>query len=449
MPSEPIISVSGLRGIVGESLDPALAARFVASYVAECEPGPIIVTRDGRSTGCMLMQAVMSGLMAAGRNVLDGGIASTPTLGVLVKQHEAAGGVQISASHNPPEYNGIKLFSEEGRVLSAKAGEKVLARFRAGDYPWTDYTKIGTHQALTDTIHHHLELVLATVDVEAIRKRTFRVLLDSNHGAGSILGDALLKALHCDAILVGDHADGHFEHPPEPTETNLKSISAKVVEAGVDVAFCQDPDADRLAIIDGNGSYIGEEYTVALTVLHALETGRGGPIVTNCATSRMAEALAKQHGAEFSRSAVGEANVTDEMHRIKAAYGGEGNGGPIDPKVGYVRDSFVGMAQVLDLMAKRGQPLAEIVKEIPRFEIRKSQVSISGLDVQEILSKLEAKFSETTSSRQDGLRLDWPDGRWLLVRASNTEPIVRLIAEANSGDEAEALIAEASSAINS
>ncbi|MCR4410951.1 MAG: phosphoglucosamine mutase [Thermoguttaceae bacterium] len=439
--TEPIISVSGLRGIVGQSLTPEVAIRYAAAFSVLIPAGPLVITRDSRPSGAMLAEAIHAGLHAAGRTTIDAGIAATPTTGILVRQLGAAGGIQISASHNPPPYNGLKLFSAEGRVIPSSAGAKVLRQYRAGTAAWASHDRLGTRQAAQDTLSAHLDAVLATVDVDRIRSRRFRVLLDSNHGAGSLLGQRLLDALGCEVTLVGGEPDGRFEHPAEPTAENLASVLAAVPAAGADVGFCQDPDADRLAVIDASGRYLGEEYTLALCVAHVLGSRRG-PIVANCSTSRMAEDIARQHGAPFVRSAVGEANVVDAMLASGAVFGGEGNGGPIDPRVGLVRDSFVGMAQLLDAMAARGAPIGRLADELPRYAIVKTKIAVSPERVPAALDALEAHFRDARPDRLDGLRLDWSD-RWLLVRASNTEPIVRAVAEAATADEAQRLCEEA------
>ncbi len=425
---EPIISVSGLRGIIGESLSPELALRFACAFAMDLPDGPIVVTRDGRHTGRMLADAIRAGLCAMGRDVVDADVAATPTTGVLVRETKAAGGIQISASHNPPAYNGIKLFGGDGRVLTADLGERVVSRYRSGEIDWVDHTKIGSTQMCDDTTSKHLELVLANVDVERIRSQQFNVLLDSNHGAGSILGRKLLEALNCKTTVLGDTPDGQFTHTPEPTAENLKGVRQNIVDAGAAVGFCQDPDADRLAVIDENGRYIGEEYTVVICLDHILGQ-TAGPVVTNCATSRMSEDIANKHGADFYRSAVGEANVCTLMQEKQAVFGGEGNGGPIDPRVGYVRDSFVGMALILDAMAATGKQLSDLADALPRYDIHKATITLDRDRIPASLDAIESHFANATASRLDGLRLDWPD-RWLLIRASNTEPIVRIIAEA-------------------
>lgn len=437
--SKLIISVSGLRGIVGETLTPVVASSFVAAFASQLPPGPVIVGRDGRSSGPMLRDTIVASLRACGRDVIDADVAATPTIGVLVKSTGAAGAVQISASHNPPPYNGIKLFGGDGRVLDAITGGKIRDAYLAGTAAWCPFDQIGNTQQHDDPHAVHFDAVLKTVDVEAIRNAKHKVLIDSNHGAGALLGVRLLKHLGCDITVLGAQPDGQFEHVPEPTAENLAGVAQQVRQAECAVGFCQDPDADRLALIDGDGRYIGEEYTLALCVQRALaDSQTRGPIVINGATSGMSERLAEQAGVKAFRSAVGEANVADMMIEKKATYGGEGNGGPIDPRVGYVRDSFVAMAQVLDLMTSSGKSLAELADALPKLAICKDKASVSTDGLPELFGKLRQTYPDASADESDGLRLAWP-GRWLLVRGSNTEPIVRMIAEADSESEAQAL----------
>lgn len=439
--AEPIISVSGLRGVIGETLTPDLAARYVAAFAATLPPGPVVVSRDGRTTGSMLAAAVHSALAASGKDVWDAGIAATPTLGVLVRHYQAVGGVQISASHNPAPYNGLKLFNHEGRVIPAAAGRLVLDRYRAGKFAWVGHDKIGSIRPLPDSVGPHLKLLLDTVDVATIQAAGCKVLLDSNAGAGSLLGRTLLQKLGCQVTILGGDPTGRFLHNAEPTAENLQSVQQQVVAAGAAVGFCQDPDADRLAVIDENGRYIGEENTVALCLDHVLRQ-KAGPVVTNCSTSRMSQDLAEKYKSPFSRSAVGEANVVDEMKRVTAVFGGEGNGGPIDPRVGYVRDSFVGMALILAAMTSRKMKISELVHELPKYEIHKTTTPLAAEKLPAAYAALEKHFSDAKADRLDGLRLDWPD-RWLIIRGSNTEPIVRIIAEAPQAAAAAKLCADA------
>ncbi|MFO0816820.1 MAG: phosphoglucosamine mutase [Pirellulales bacterium] len=443
--SSLIISVSGLRGVVGESLTPDVAIRYAVSFASQIPAGSIVLTRDGRPTGRMLADLVRGALCAMGRDVIDVDVAATPTTGILVRRFQAAGGIQISASHNPSEYNGMKLFSPTGQVLSAAAGQPIVEQFHSPTTAWVSHQRVGVLRPCDDSLTDHLALVLAQVNVERIRDCAFPVLLDSNHGAGSLLGRKLLESLGCSVTLLGGQPDGRFSHKPEPTADNLADVAPLVPQNRAVVGFCQDPDADRLALIDEQGRYIGEEYTLALCLDHILRK-RPGPVVTNCATSRMAADLAARYGVPYYKSAVGEANVVAEMQKHNAAFGGEGNGGPIDPNVGFVRDSFVGMALLLDALAERQIPLSRWVAEIPRYAIRKTTVTLERDQIPRALAALQTKFAEATPNTLDGLRLDWSD-RWLLVRASNTEPIVRLIVEAPTPAAAEQLCEEAADVI--
>jgi phosphomannomutase len=380
-----------------------------------------------------------------GRKVIDAGIAATPTTGVLIRELAAAGGLQISASHNPAEYNGLKLFSAAGRVIPVAAGEAVLLRFESGELPWTEHSRIGTAQVCSETVEAHWRLIRRTVDVHLIAHRGLTVLLDANHGAGSLVARRMLEELGCRVKILGGDPNGRFEHTPEPTEENLAGVLAAVREHSANIGFCQDPDADRLAVIDENGRYLGEEYTLAMCVDHVLRR-RKGPIVTNCSTSRMSEDLAAKYGVRFYRSAVGEANVVDKMLETGAILGGEGNGGVIDPRVGLVRDSFVGMSLLLEAMASRDRPISRLADELPRYSIVKTKVNLAHNKVPAGMEALQRHFAGAVCDCLDGVRFDWP-GKWLLVRASNTEPIVRAIAEAQTTDEARRLCDEAASVL--
>jgi phosphomannomutase len=432
--AEPIISVSGLRGIVGETLTPEVAIRYAAAFASTLPPGDILIGRDGRPSGNMLSSAIQAGLQTLGRNTIDCGIMPTPTVGVQIAACRAAGGIQITASHNPLPYNGLKLFSAQGRVIPAALGQKVLNRYRAGTAMPATPVKLGKGAACPDPLAAHLSAVLAIVDVERIRKRRFNVVLDSNHGAGGPLGRRLLEALGCQATILGEEPTGQFAHMPEPIAENLAGVLKSVTDAQADIGFCQDPDADRLAIIDQSGRYIGEEYTMVLCADHVLRK-RKGPIVTNCSSSRMSQDLAEKYGVPFYRSAVGEANVVDAMLAHNAVFGGEGNGGPIDPRVILVRDSFAGMALILDALAEREMGIGQLADELPRYEIVKTKIALPPERIPAALDALEKHFKDAKPDRLDGLRLDWPQ-RWLLVRPSNTEPIVRAVAEAPTAAEA-------------
>jgi phosphomannomutase len=435
-----IVSVSGIRGVVGRTLTPDVAMRFAVSYAAELTPGPVAVSRDGRSTGDMLAHAVTAGLSAAGREVVDLGVAATPTVGFFVQHAKLAGAVQISASHNPPEWNGLKLYRREGFVLSAGAGKRVAERFESGDPTFVEWNAVGHERVEPNPLRPHLARVSSLVDVERIRARKFRVTLDANHGSGALLGRELLTMLGCDARILGADPDGRFEHQPEPTEANLGDLCAAVRANGANVGFAVDPDADRLALVDETGAYIGEELTLALAILHRTRR-QTGPVVLNLSTSLASEEVARRAGCTVLRTPVGEVHVAEKMLASGAVMGGEGNGGVIDPRVGYIRDSAVGMALTLDLLAERNVPLSKIVEEIPAFALVKTKFPARPERLAATFARVESAFGDATADRQDGLRLAWPDA-WVQVRASNTEPIVRVFAESADRARAEALCAK-------
>ena len=438
MSEKPIISVSGLRGIVGESLTTELIQNYTAAYLRFLDnagfTGPIFTSRDGRESGTTILKQIKSIVAAYGRSNIDGGIMATPTVGIQILEQQAAGGLQITASHNPSHYNGLKLYSPTGRILNQSQGDQVLKLFRSGFTPTAPQNKehYELNSATLSNPHAiHIEKLLATVDTAAIKKQNFKVLLDSNHGAGSTLGLQLLAELGCQTIAIGDLPNGQFSHAPEPTANNLIDIASQVRTTGCDLGFCQDPDADRLALIDEQGRYIGEEYTIALCLEQCL-ANNPGDVVINCATSSINHQIAATHNCDCHESAVGEANVVDKMIATDAVFGGEGNGGPIDPQLGFIRDSFVGMVRVLDLLASRQQTLSEATVSLPKCQIHKTSIQVGDHPVQAILAALPNRFPAAEPDFTDGLKLRWPDGQWLLIRPSNTEPIIRAIAEAST-----------------
>jgi phosphomannomutase len=392
----------------------------------------------------MLRHAVLAGLLGSGCDVHDLEVAPTPTCGLAVRRLQAAGGIQITASHNPEEWNGLKLFDSEGRVLPALAGNRIKGLFDAGTFHRAAWNRLGTVMVCREAIAWHRDTVMALIDVASIRARAPRALLDANGGAGGPLGRDLLEAFACRSVCLGCEANGVFAHKPEPVESNLGEIGPRVLQSGADIGFVLDPDADRLALIDEAGRYIGEELTLALAVLHRLRTAppaHRGPVVINMSTSRLVEDIARRFGVPCYRAAVGEANVVDRMREVGALIGGEGNGGVIDPRLGWVRDPFIGMGMVLNLMADTGQKLSELVAGLLSYRIVKDKYPVDPAGLPALFQALSARWPEATADRLDGLRLDWPD-RWLHVRPSNTEPIVRVIAEALQGETAERLCRE-------
>lgn len=432
-----IVSVSGIRGIVGQGLTAAEALAFASAVGAYTQGGRIVLSRDGRPSGAMLRHAVIAGLLQSGCEVHDLGVAPTPTCGLAVQRLQAAGAMQITASHNPAEWNGLKIFNAAGAVLAPDEGARLKQIFDARDFRCQKWNGMGSLNECRQGEDWHRERVLQLVDAPRIRSRGFAVLLDANGGAGGPLGERLLQSFECRVVSQGCDANGVFIHAPEPIAENLKEVLPLVPRAGADLGFVLDPDSDRLAIIDENGRYIGEELTLALAVLFRLQEERG-PVVINMSTSRIVEDLAKRFGVPCHRAAVGEANVTAKMREVGAVIGGEGNGGVIDPRVGYVRDPFIGMGQVLNLLAQNGKKLSEIVAELPVYHIVKDKYTTPRERLPQLNDLLIKRWPEARVNRVDGLRLDWPD-RWLHIRPSNTEPIVRVIAETPEAGDAQAL----------
>jgi phosphomannomutase len=437
--TELIVSVSGIRGIVGESLTPAVALAYAAALATHTQGGRIVLSSDGRPSGAVLKHAVLAGLCGGGCEVYDLGVAPTPTFGLAVSKLQAAGGIQITASHNPAPWNGLKLFGPGGAVLGAEAGQQIQQIFERGRFHQVPWNQLGAAHACPEALDWHCRRVLELVDVARIRGRTPSVFVDANGGAGGPLATRLLEALQCRSTMIGSAADGLFAHEPEPTAANLVSIGPMVRAAGADIGFVLDPDADRLALFDETGRYIGEELTLALAVAYRLRQERG-PVVINMSTSRLVEDIAQQFGVPCRRSAVGEANVVRLMNETGAVIGGEGNGGVIDPRVGWVRDPFIGMGLILNLLADTSKKLSDLVGELPAYTIVKDKYTVAREGLPNLFDRIVAQWPQAKVNRGDGLRLDWPD-RWLHVRSSNTEPIVRVIAEAPRAEDAQALCA--------
>ncbi len=444
-----IVSVSGIRGIIGEDLNPEVAAAFAAALGTYVEGKCVALSRDSRPSGTVLRHAVLAGLLGAGCEVRDLGVVPTPTCGLAVRRLGAAGAVQITASHNPAEWTGLKLFGPAGGVLTAEEGQRIKALFEGRRFRRAAWDRLGRAVDEPDGARWHCDQVLELVDADRTRARRPRVFLDANGGAGGPLGRRLLEALGCDVIAHACEADGVFRHEPEPVEANLRSVAPGVAEQRADVGFVLDPDADRLALIDENGRPLSEELTLALAVLTRLrqeEGGTGGPVVVNMSTSRVVEDVARRFGRRLVRSAVGEANVVAMMRAEGSPIGGEGNGGVIDPRVGFVRDPFIGMALILSLLAEAGRPLSGLVADLPAYTIVKEKHTVDPAHLPELFRVLTARWPDALADRRDGLRLDWSD-RWLHVRASNTEPVVRAIAEAPTRAAAEALCREAAAVV--
>ena len=451
-----MISVSGVRGLVGTDLTPEVVARWAAAFGTWAGDGKrrralkVIIGRDARTSGPMFTRAATSGLMSVGCSVIDVGLVPTPTVQLAVEHHRAAGGIILTASHNPIEWNALKFVGSDGIFLDSVAGTRVRDLAAGTSLQRAKYNAIGGVEADSDAISRHLAAVLAlpAVDVRAIKRRRFRVALDTVRGAGGTVMPELLERLGCRVTAINLETDGLFPRPPEPVPENLKALGALVRRSKADVGIAVDPDVDRLAIVDEKGRPIGEDYTLAFAIRALL--GRPGgrtarrPVVCNLSTSLVVEDAAKKFGATVVRAPVGEAYVARKIIELKAVIGGEGNGGVMYPALHVGRDAPVAGALVLGLLARERATVSELVDRAPRYTIVKARVERGTRDAKhmgEVYAALRARFPEASADTQDGLRLAWPD-RWLHVRPSGTEPIIRLIAEAPSRADADRLIEE-------
>jgi phosphomannomutase len=440
-----ICSVSGYRALVGTGINPLVVSALAAIYgSAIAQGGLVVVGRDSRPTGALLRDAAVSALRAVGCEVVDIGVVPTPTVAREMIRFHAAGGIQISASHNPIEWNALKFFTTGGRNIDADELQQLLAAYETGMPAWQDWNAVGSVRTIDDALAGHAQAVHEAAAVAEIRAANITVLLDSVNGAGADLGRQVLTDLGCTVIPVYDRPDQPFPRNPEPTAENVTMTGAMVRAVGAAVGFVQDPDADRLAVIDETGRYIGEEYTLALAAEgKLLAHGQpGAKLGTNLSTSRMLEDVAARHGATVIRTPVGEANVVQAIRRDGALLAGEGNGGVIDPSVVMGRDSHAAMALILGLLAHHQRPLSELIDTWPSYAMIKTKVAISRQQLQESQAALQAVFADDADvelDQRDGLKWSWPD-RWVHVRASGTEPVSRIIAEAPSPEQAQALI---------
>ena len=448
--SRLIVSVSGVRGVVGEALTVDVAVRFAQAFGMWRSGQPVLVSRDSRPSGEMFGHAVIAGLSSVGCPVFPLGIVPTPTCG-FAAAHASAGAIQITASHNPAPYNGLKLFGPDGRVLSADRGREVLQLYHADRLRSPSWNELGRidhdPQANRRALEQHCDRIIALVPPDRIRNMSYRILVDGNNGAGGPLAVILMQQLGCQVVPVGCDQTGQFAHEPEPIQENLAEVALRVRAENCHVGFALDPDADRLAIIDETGRFIGEELTLALAMEYRLRQVKG-PVVANMSTSRVVEVVARRHGCSFHRAPVGEANVVDRMLSVNAVIGGEGNGGVIDPRVVLVRDPFIAMAMILDLMAESGSSISQLVSTLPTFHIVKQKAELDRSRLSAYYEALEGRWPEAVWNRDDGLRLDLEES-WLHVRPSNTEPIVRIIAEAPTVEEARELCRQASECLPS
>ncbi len=424
------MSVSGVRGVVGSGLHADLVTRLAAAFGTLVGGGKVVVGRDSRLSGEMITSATVAGLTASGCDVVRLGIVPTPTVQLLVEELGAQGGIAVTASHNPPQWNALKFISHHGTFLQKAEAEELFAIERENRIAWSSFDALGADSSFRGAIDTHVEKILSLplVDREKIARRSLKVVVDALHGAGGPISTRLMHALGVEHVVLYEAPTGRFPRVPEPLPENIGELGEAVVREKADVGFALDPDGDRLAIVDETGTPIGEDATLPLAMEYVLRHRRG-PVVANYSTSLMLDAVASRHGAPVHRAAVGEANVVAKMRQVDAVIGGEGNGGVIFPDIHLGRDAPVAMALVLSLLAEEGRPLTELVAGLPRYRMRKDKFDITPDQSLEELDRVADVFSDAEVDRTDGVYLRWPDG-FLHVRKSGTEPIVRIIAEA-------------------
>jgi phosphomannomutase len=438
-----MISVSGIRGRVGFGLTPEVVARYAAAFgawaIARGGSREVVLGRDSRVTGPLFHTVTRAALESVGANVIDIGLTTTPTLQLAVEHHHAAGGLGITASHNPIEWNALKFIGPDGLFLSAAQGAEMRALVEQGT-PYATYDRLGETRFDVEAISRHLDAVLALpfLDVTGIRSRHYRVAYDACRGAGGAVIPRLLELLGCDVHGIELETDGRFPRPPEPVPENLGPLEQLVKRTGAQVGFATDPDVDRLALVSDAGTAIGEDYTLALATRVVLRH-RQGPVVTNLSTSRIVDDMAAAGGSKVIRAPVGEVNVALRMRAENAVIGGEGNGGVILPELHLGRDAPLGVALLLQLMHEDGEPLSRTIGKFPRYAILKDKLDRPAKPLDTVYSALRGAFPDAEADTQDGLRLSWPD-RWIHVRPSGTEPIVRVIAEAPTKEAAAQLV---------
>ncbi len=445
-----IKSISGIRGTiggpVGENLTPIDVVKFTTAYVrliAERNPGKklvIVIGRDARISGEMVSNLVEGTLLACGADVINVGLCTTPGTEMAVITKKADGGIIITASHNPRQWNALKLLNASGEFLSDAEGKRVLAMAEQNDYDYPAIDGIGHVLAREDFNDEHIRLVLGLrlVDVEAVRKRHFKVVVDAVNSVGGIVMPKLLRALGCEVVELNCEPTGEFAHNPEPLPEHLTEISQVIVREKADLGVVVDPDVDRLAFVSEDGSMFVEEYTLVAVADYILST-QCGNTVSNLSSSRALRDVTERHGGKYYASAVGEVNVTTKMKEVGAIIGGEGNGGVIYPELHYGRDALVGTALFLTYLAKRGLTMTQLRATYPAYFASKNKIQLTpAIDVDKVLREIKERYRNEQVNDTDGVKIDFPEN-WVHLRKSNTEPIIRVYTEAKSMDEAEAL----------
>jgi phosphomannomutase len=433
------ISISGVRGVIGKSLTPTLLTRFAQAFGTHTGSGTIVVGRDPRTSGEMVKHAVIAGILSSGGRVLDIGVCPVPTVQMQVRRRKANGGIAITASHNPAEWNALKFIGSNGLFLDGGQARELLDIYHQGEYTKVSGEEIRSVEEVEGAGDAHIKAIIDALGPLPANKRKLRVVIDSCNGAGSIVGPKLLEALGAEVIAINVTPDGSFPRPAEPLPENLGDLCEAVKKHGADAGFAQDMDADRLAIVSEQGIPIGEDYTLVLAALYVLGRERG-PVVANLSTTSALEDVAKKFGCPLFLTKIGEVNVTDKMQQQNAVIGGEGNGGVIYPRINFARDSLVGMALVLHLLADSGKTVTQLLDEFPRYTVVKEKIVCPSEKIPAVLRFLRQEYEKFPLDTRDGVKVTLPGG-WFLVRGSNTEPIVRIVAESQSENKAREIVA--------
>lgn len=442
-----IKSISGIRGTIGgtpgNGLTPLDVVRFTAAYGSwlkiKNENKRVVIGRDGRISGAMVQRLVISTLNSLGLDVIDLDLSTTPTVEIAVQGEQAAGGIIITASHNPREWNALKLLNEKGEFISAEDGEAVLDIAEKESFSFSEVQKLGTHSLNDHYLHTHVNLIVnhPLVDVSAIRKRKFSVVVDAINSTGALFVPALLDALGVEKVTVlHGEVNGKFAHNPEPLPANLIGLSNEVVQQKADLGIAVDPDVDRLCFVCEDGTMFGEEYTLVAVADYVLGKKKGNT-VSNLSSTRALRDITEKHGGSYFASAVGEVNVVKKMKEVDAVIGGEGNGGIIDPSLHYGRDALIGIALFLTHLALSKKGALALRKQYPDYFISKNKIELNpGITVTDILKQIREKYKHNPVNTEDGVRIEF-DNNWVHLRASNTEPIIRIYAESQFETTAE------------
>ena len=434
----------GVRGVVGDSLTPQLLIGFAQAFGTYLSGGTVVLGRDTRPSGEMVRNALVGGLMATGCKVIDVGVAPMPSIQHAVRRHHADGGIAITASHNPQQWNALKFIWRDGILLRPYQAQELLSVYYQGNFDLVRSEALGSVEDDRGAIEAHLSELLQLLgdDFDLITNRQFRVAVDCCNGAGALATETFLYALGCEVMLINETPDGLFAHDPEPIPENMRDLAEAVRDSGVDIGFAQDADADRACLVNERGEPLNEEFTHALCC-DALPCDQPGPIVTNLSASRIIDEAAARHDRQVIRTSVGEINVVEGMLRNKAALGGEGNGGVIWPKLHHCRDSFAAIALILAGLARRGGTVSDWQRSFAPAAIVKYKVECSASDAHPLMMALRDEYADEQIDLTEGVRVTWPDRSWLHVRPSNTEPIIRVTAEADDEATAEAKAARA------